>query len=113
MLRRHSHNSQEAQVFLEYTIIIGVVILIIFAMSAMIKRATQGMILVVADQIGSQENADQDFDSGAYLINSYTSVRANTNMTTDEFVGNITYIFDDVILIDTESYFNLGFTNSD
>lgn len=110
MLRKRSDH-RKAQSFLEYTIVVSTVVLILFAMNTMIKRGTQGMIKVVADQIGLQENGDQRFDASGYLENSYTSVRTSIDKLTTETPGIIGYVFDDEVIIDSKAYMNLGFTN--
>jgi len=70
--KHNCRRNQKAQIFLEYLLVIGAVVMIMFAMSMLIKRGTQGMIKVVADQIGDQINAEQNFDDGGFLESSYT-----------------------------------------
>ena len=96
---------------MEYTIVIGTVVLIIFAMSTMVKRGTQGMIKVVADQIGVQENAEQSFDDTGHLVNSYTSTRTTGDKTRIEFNTTVSYIFGDVTISESTTVVNLGFSN--
>ena len=122
MLRRRSNlqkgrgkKSSEGQVFLEYTMILGVIVLIVFAMNPMIKRGIQGMIKVVADQVGIQGNSDQRFDESGHLERSSILTHAYINGTRDEYVGIdgrsiINYISDDVISTNTTMRSNLGFT---
>ena len=98
------------QVFMEYTIIIGIVTLVLFAMNTMVKRSLQGMIKTVADQIGSQENSEQRFDESGHLESAITSTRATFNKTIDELVGDIIYIYDDVTLTNGQTVLNMGFT---
>ena len=62
MLRRSEKSNNQAQIFLEYTIISGIVIMILLSMNTMIKRGIQGMVKSVADQIGLQINAEQNFN---------------------------------------------------
>ena len=105
-------NSPAGQILLEYIIVIGIVVLVLFAMSTMIKRGTQGMIKVVADQIGNQVNAEQDFENSGYLSSSYSSTRAETLKTKTDFLGNITYSFGDLVATNSEVVINLGFTEN-
>jgi hypothetical protein len=113
MLRQRFKNDQKAQSILEYTIVIGAIVLIMFAMSAMIKRGTQGMIKVVADQLGNQQNSDQPFETGgAHLENSYASTRAITDKTRSEFLGDIDYIYQDSVFTRENTTISLGFTNN-
>lgn len=113
MLRLHYRKNQKAQIFLEYVIVIGVVTLIIIAMSAMIKRGTQGMIKVVADQIGNQINAEQQFDEDSFLESAYTSTRTSIGKTKTELIGVTTYAFDDATSIRSNTQIRMGFTEED
>lgn len=106
-------NAPTGQIFLEYVIVIGVVTLIIIAMSAMIKRGTQGMIKVVADQVGNQINAEQQFDEDSFLESSYTSTRMSTGKTKTELIGVTTYAFDDAISVKSNTQIRMGFTEED
>ena len=67
------------------------------------------MIKVVADQIGNQAEADQDFDKG-YLENLYTSSRTDSTKRKVEFVGNTTYIFGVTTVTNTSVFIDMGFT---
>ena len=86
---------KKGQTFVEYTIVIGVVILIIFAMGPMMKRGIQSLIKTVADEIGIQRNADQRLDGGSYLASS----EGSTNSTVDKQIGGTSgttvYFFND------------------
>ncbi len=103
-------NREKAQTFMEYTIILGVIVVILFAMTPLIKRGTQGMIKVVADQVGVQQNAEQDFDSGSYLESSYSTTRTALDKTTTDLLGTTGYIFADDVDLETGTIINLGFT---
>ena len=109
MLRRCPHNEEKAQVFLEYVIIVSVVILVLVAMSSLIKRGTQGMIKVVADEIGLQANAEQNAEEG-YLKYSNVLTRTRADQRTLENVGNTTYSYEDEVSTRQSSIINLGFT---
>ena len=113
MLRLHYRKNQRAQIFLEYVTVIGIVTLIIIAMSTMIKRGTQGMIKVVADQVGNQVNAEQRFDEDSFLESAYTSTRTSTGKTKTELIGVITYAFDDATSIESNTHIRMGFTEED
>lgn len=99
------------QIFLEYILVVGAVALVMFAMSMLIKRGAQGMIKVVADQIGDQANADQQFGDRGFLESAYTTTRTNTSKTKTEFPEDPTiYTYKDVTDIASEMVTNLGFT---
>ena len=106
-----SPKDQNAQVFLEYVIIIGVLIMVLFAMTPLIKRGLQGMIKAVADQVGVQENAEQKFDERGHLESSYVSTRASISKDTNEFLRVINYTFSQSIITTSNAVINLGFTN--
>lgn len=106
---KHGKN-QKAQIFLEYVMVIGAVVLIMFAMSTMLRRGTQGMVKVVADQIGDQINAEQKFDDGGFLEELNTTTTANNSKTKTEFIGDTTYTFGDEISTSSDALINMGFT---
>ncbi len=54
--------SRRGQSILEYTIIIGIVTVVLYYMGTGIKRGVQSLVKVTADQVGNQQNADQDFN---------------------------------------------------
>jgi len=55
-------NRRRGQTILEYTIIVGIVAVLLSYMGTSIKRGVQSLVKVTADQVGSQQNADQDFN---------------------------------------------------
>ena len=94
---------------MEYVIIVSVVILVLMAMSTLIKRGTQGMIKVVADEIGIQVGSEQNADEG-YLKSSAGLTRTSADKTTIEFIGNTEYLYDDEVITMQNALINLGFT---
>lgn len=54
--------ARRGQTILEYTIIVGIVTVVLFYMGTGIKRGMQSLVKVTADQVGNQQNADQDFN---------------------------------------------------
>jgi len=109
MLRRSPHSEEKAQVFMEYVIIISIVILVLTAMSTMIKRGTQGMIKVVADEIGIQADSEQNADEG-YLRYSTALTRSDMDKRTVESLGQTDYVYDDQTITTQRSSINLGFS---
>lgn len=95
---------------MEYTIVLGVIAAIMFTMGPMLKRGTQSLIKLVADQVGVQQNAEQKFDETGHLQASYTSTRGSMDKQTQDFVGTISYVFDDSTTAQTNALINLGFT---
>ena len=108
MLNKMKNN---AQTIIEYIIVLGVVVIVLFAMTPLIRRGTQGMIKVVADQVGTQQGADQDFNSTTgHLVNSEVITQVRMNQATEEFLNKVTYTYDDAVTTKTDSTTNLGFT---
>lgn len=110
MLRRSEKNNNQAQIFLEYTVISGIVIMILLAMNMTIKRGIQGMIKSVADQIGLQINAEQNFNEiTGYMESQRSTTYASMDKTTREFIGVTNYIYDDAIRSNSTTITHLGF----
>jgi Flp pilus assembly pilin Flp len=112
MLRQRK-NKKTGQVLIEYTMIIGVIVAILMAMSTMIKRGLQGMIKVTADQIGNQENADQRFDESGHMVRSYSSTRASGDTLTTELMGEKSYQYSDTVRTESMTVSNLGFAEEE
>ena len=103
-------NTQKAQTLMEYTLVLGVIAVILFAMNPFLKRTTQGMIKFVADQVGNQKNSDQAFDNSGHLENSYTRTSSFGLKQTRENVGITGYSYNDTTRTNTTTSLNLGFT---
>ena len=114
----------QAQVLLEYIIIIGIVTIILFAMFHAAKRGIQSVVKITADQVGNQEDADQvtgvpngnTFSPSVsavsgYLVEMNSAIQANNRKQTKENSGNTAYIYDESVLTVTNSVTNLGFSN--
>lgn len=114
-------NKNKGQTLLEYTLLIGVVMLIFFAMSPMIKRSAQGVIKTVADQIGEQVNADQAqynqatltyrdiFEDGG-LDSQVATTKSLQNTRLLEDAGDMTYQHFDTVEIHSTTDMGLGHT---
>lgn len=101
---------KKAQSILEYTILLGVIVLVMFAMGPMLKRGTQSLIKIVADQVGIQQNAEQKFDETGHMEASYTATRGSTDKQTYDLAGTISYVFNDVSVTTSNALINLGYT---
>ncbi|MDP8213460.1 MAG: hypothetical protein P9X22_09290 [Candidatus Zapsychrus exili] len=102
----------KAQTILEYAAILSIVSIALITMNPMIKRALQGAIRTVADQIGTQNGAEQDFDSG-FLNESQTSSRATSFKQVEQQLGNTIYTYDDSTDMESTAYSDLGVTDID
>lgn len=114
MLRQCKENIhgkfKRGQSIVEYTTVISAVLLIIFAMGPLIKRSSQGMIKMVADQIGLQNNAEQKFDDRGHLHRSYAATRGRTDKRTVDVAGDIDYIYNDETVTNGLTHLNMGFS---
>lgn len=100
-----------AQSLIEYTVLIGIVTVVLFAMFNAVKRGIQSVIKVTADQVGNQQRADQIVtrqDSG-YLVESYSATRINNRKQAREISGDRMYIYDEGMSVHSNSFYNLGF----
>lgn len=112
MYERRTTNNK-GQSLLEYSIVIGIIVVVMFAMNPFLKRGIQGMIRVAADQIGTQQNAEQRFDETGHLDESYVISRTNIDKTTRERLGVTNFIFNDESSTYTNSLLNTGFTRGE
>jgi predicted PurR-regulated permease PerM len=115
--------TRRGQSVLEYTIIVGIVVVLLTYMGTSIKRGVQSLVKVAADQVGDQSNADQDFNDAqqGYMIASNT-VMSDTNnkqVTETGYIpqsGNAFYRtqtnFDETTYTMTNSITNGGFSPS-
>ena len=108
------NKNTSGQTIVEYTMVLSLIMVVILAMQPMIKRAGQGMIKLMADQIGNQQEADQR----SFYANSITEghmeraiarTQAVMDSQTVEFLGMTNYVSDDRIETDSEQQSNLGF----
>jgi len=115
MLRRRfkkKSSCRRAQTLSEYTIIIGLIIMAFMAMQHRLIRAIQGMVRLVADQVGVQKNSDQRFDESGHMISSDVMIRQQISKETRDVLGVINYIYNDITAQNEESSMNLGYTEN-
>ena len=62
--------ARRGQTILEYTIMVGIIAVMLSYMGTGIKRGVQSLVKVTADQVGNQENSDQDYtdDQQGYMV---------------------------------------------
>ncbi len=113
MLRRNQNKNDLGQVMMEYMMIFGTIAMALVAMNMMIKRGVQGMIKTVADQVGTQINAEQKFGQDTHLEVSRVNTSTDSKKTKVERIGMINYIYDDTVTTDSVSVTNLGFERED
>ncbi len=106
----NKRKKKEAQTIVEYTVILGVIVTLLVAASPLLKRSIQGMVRLVADQVGNQQNAEQPGGEAGHLVDSYTITRVDTDKRTIESLGSTNFIYDDRVRADTTLLSNQGFT---
>lgn len=114
MLRRPPDliKNPRGQNLMEYTMMIGAVMMVLFAMNPMIKRGSQSMIKLMADQIGNQAAGEQAFDDSGHLESSETSASSRSETRIREKWGWTKYFYNEQMETSGEVDLNLGFTNS-
>jgi Flp pilus assembly pilin Flp len=104
------------QTILEYTILVGIVSVVLYYMGTGIKRGVQSMIKVTADQVGNQQNADQDYNlsTQGYVEVSNTFTQMGNTDQTAELGTNSSYmenkIYDETTTTLTNTITNGGFS---
>ncbi len=131
-LRRRSGQSM-----VEYLILVGIVALGLFYMAPAIKRVSQSLVKVTADQLGNQQSSEQDIapriavntssniekeqrrEGSGYLALSTSNAQMWSNPTVREQaaglderpVPTITTTIDEKTKVTTSSMTDLGFTH--
>lgn len=102
-------NNKNGQTILEYSVLLGIVVVVMITMSPLVKRAIQSMVKLTADQIGNQVNSEQitDEETG-FLEFSSAKVESVSNRQINEVFGDITYNFQEETKTKEESLSNLG-----
>jgi Flp pilus assembly pilin Flp len=106
--------ARRGQTILEYTIIVGIVAVMLSYMGTGIKRGLQSLVKVTADQVGNQQNSDQDFNDAAqgYMEGSNTQTQQNNAKQVLEamYVTNTVYNESSITMVNTIT--NGGFSPS-
>ena len=102
---------KQAQSTIEYISLVGMIIVVLFAMNPMMKRIVQSVIKLSADQIGNQAESDQSFDADTgYLDSALSGVISNTSK---QIVARPDYqqrtIYKDKMTLNSSSVTTLGF----
>jgi uncharacterized protein (UPF0333 family) len=116
--------ARRGQTILEYTIIVGIVVVVLSYMGTGIKRGFQSLVKVAADQVGNQQNADQDFTDvrQGYMNSSVSNTQEIKNKQTTETgympaSGNAVYVtnvsFNETTETMTNTVTNGGFSQTD
>jgi Flp pilus assembly pilin Flp len=102
------------QTILEYTIIVGIVAVMLSYMGSGIKRGVQSLVKVTADQVGNQENSDQNFNDAAQGYTEGVNAQIQENnarqVTEAMYVTNTSY--NESSLTMTNTITNGGFSSN-
>ncbi|MCK5580877.1 MAG: hypothetical protein KAJ18_06350 [Candidatus Omnitrophica bacterium] len=102
---------RQAQTFLEYTLLIGVLTGVIVAMTPLLRRGTQAMVKLVADQLGTQQGAEQLGGTRGHLVESVAKREADRVKRRSDSMGTVVYdITRDDVYMEKETTTNLGFS---
>jgi hypothetical protein len=104
----HIRKLKAAQTVLEYVLMISAVTASMIAMSTMVKRNAQGMVKMVADQVGVQQDAEQiDVESG-YLDSMTIRKNIRDARRVQDRLGTVTYTHDGRTETQTTVLTNMG-----
>ena len=111
MYKNVKYSKLQAQTFVEYTLLFGVIVAIFIALTPLIRRSSQAMIKLVADQVSLQENAEQMGGDTGKLVTSEILTNQRREKNTRQFAGIMNYTFvQDDLEVHSDSVSNLGFT---
>jgi Flp pilus assembly pilin Flp len=101
---------QNGQTMAEYAIIIGIVTMVLFSMGPAIKRGVQTVIKGGADQLASQQEAEQDFSTdSSHLDKSISKTSANSQRLVRELIYTTTTTVNETAETTTSTMTNMGF----
>jgi len=94
-LNQLNKKNQRAQTFIEYALMMGIVILVMMGMRTLITRGGNSMIKLVVDQIGEQKTAEQDFN-GSFIQDQFESTTTFSEKKVIENRGNFRYEINEI-----------------
>jgi hypothetical protein len=101
-------SKRQAQTFVENTLLLGIVTMLVVAMSPMARRGAQAMVRLVADQFGNQEMADQAGGDQGYLVNQEAKSRETQSTKRRDRLGTTSYDYYERTKQDAMVYSNQG-----
>lgn len=108
------YKKRQGQTFIEYSIMLGVLVTALVAMTPMMRRGIQGMVKLMADQVGTQQNAEQVGGRFGHVINSVSFTEVKQDIETIDRLGVAGKIFKtDQTFTDSSIYLNQGFIEKD
>lgn len=88
----------KGQTFMEYTTMITLILGVLVVITPVVRRVTQGMVKVVADQVGNQRESYQHGGVTGHLISSSTSHTRDEDTRKREWLGEVSY---DTVYLDS------------
>lgn len=111
MINKKNIKKLHGQSVLEYVLLVGIITVVLSAMFQLIKRGSQSLVKVAADELSVQKNSDQTFSNQqGYLDHSDSQSQSQNYKQVIDRLGVINYIVDDKADAVTNSQTNLGFT---
>lgn len=105
------YSSRQAQSIVEYTLMVGILVGLLVAMMPLMRRAINGMVKTMADQIGNQQNADQVGGLTGHLDDSHSMVWFDQEKHEREYLGTINYEYTrETTQTESAVVSNLGFS---
>ena len=101
----------KGQTIVEYIIIIGIAVTVLYAMGPAFKRGVQSLIKATSDQMAAQQNAEQDFSPGSsYLVLSNSHAQTNNQRSLREFLYTTATAVNETTTSNTQTATNMGFS---
>ena len=102
-----------AQSLTEYVMLLGIVTLVFASINPLIKRAVQGSVKTVADQIGLQNESEQDVTSerSSFLEQANSIISPSLKIKrVIEIAGITTYKYEEFTIVLSNTVINAGFS---
>lgn len=101
----------KGQSIIEYIIILGVIIVALYAMGPYLKRGVQSVIKGTADQLAFQKNSDQDFSpDSSHMESSASMTNAQNQRTVEGLNGRTSTTVNESTNTITETTTSMGFS---
>jgi len=105
--------SSSGQTFIEYTLLLSIVIMGLVMLNPIMRRTTQSLVRLVADQIGNQRQSDQTGGESGYMLSSLSQASVDHTKTVTERLGSRRIDYFDTEITSTNQVSNLGFTETE
>ncbi len=110
-MQNSCRQNSKGQTIVEYSLLLGIAIAVLLALTPMIKRSTQGMVKIVADEVGYQNNAEQKDGPGLVKTSVATMFDRQLNKKETSLTSGghrVEMIYSEVTTAETQSLSGLG-----